>query len=542
MSANSRPEPTKPGIIKRIVGVIRDYPSQFWIVVFGTFIDRLGGSMLWPFFTLFITRKFNIGMTQAGLLLFVFSITGMVGSTIGGALTDRFGRKVMILFSLTMSATSAILMGVIDQLSLFVAATVLVGLLADTGGPAREALIADLLPEEKRADGFGILRVAFNLSVAIGPLIGGLLAVYNYMYIFISDAVMSLITAGIILVVLKETWKPQEREEQKPETLAQTFRGYGRVMRDRAFVFYMLASMLMVLVYINMNTTLAPYLRNVHGVNEQGFSYILSLNAIMVVLFQFPITRWVTRYRPLMVMTFGTLLYAVGFAMYGFVSWYPFFLVAMVIITIGEMFVSPVGQAIATRLAPENMRGRYMAAFGFTWGIPFMIGPIAAGMVLDYLNPNLLWYMAGIIGVFAALAYYALQGMSDKAGYAVVDQRLQIMERLEAGKISAEAAQRMLAEVAESSLGRLSPPAPATERRHMIIQVRDPSSGKTKVDLRLPMGLVNTALYAGAPMAAALLPYDSEPLRDLLAHSEEQDGAQQIVTDNNHLEVEVKVE
>lgn len=542
MSASSKPEPQKPGIIQRVKGTIREYPNQFWIVVFGTFIDRLGGSMLWPFFTLFVTRKFNMGMTEAGMLLMVFSITGLVGSTIGGALTDRFGRKVMILFSLTMSATSAILMGVINDLTLFVGATVVVGLLADTGGPAREALIADLLPEEKRADGFGILRVAFNLSVAIGPLIGGLLAVSNYMYIFISDAVMSMITATIILLVLKETWKPQEREEQQPETLAETFRGYSRVLQDRAFVFYMLASMLMVLVYINMNTTLAPYLRDVHGVNEQGFSYILSLNAIMVVLFQFPITRWVTRYRPLIVMTAGTLLYAVGFAMYGFVSWYPFFLLAMVIITIGEMMVSPVGQAIATRLAPENMRGRYMAAFGITWSIPFMIGPVAAGVVLDNFNPNILWYTAGVIGMFAALAFYMLQNMSDRAGYAVVDQRLQIMERLEAGKISAEAAQRLLAEIAESPLGRLSPPGPVSERRHVVIQVRDPASGQTQVDLRLPMGLVNSALFSGAPMAAALLPYDSEPLRDLLAHSEEQNGAQQIITDHNQVEVEVKVE
>jgi MFS family permease len=214
----------------------------------------------------------------------------------------------------------------------------------------------------------------------------------------------------------------------------------------------------------------------------------------------------------------------------------------MVIITIGEMMVSPVGQAIATRLAPENMRGRYMAVFGFTWGIPFMIGPIAAGMVLDYLNPNLLWYTAGVIGILAALAYYTLQVMSDRAGYAVVDQRLHIMERLEGGKISAEAAHRMLADVEDSPLGRLSPPAPTAERRHVIIQVRDLVSGATKVHLRLPMGLVNTALYAGAPMASSLLPYDSEPLRNLLSRSEERAKKEQIDADNSRVEVEVKVE
>lgn len=541
MSESKSPDQSIRARIRRIGEIFREYPSQFWIVVFATFIDRLGGAMLWPFFTLYITRKFGIGMTQAGFLLLVFSVTGMVGSTIGGALTDRFGRKVMILFSLVMSATSAILMGVIDSLMLFVMATVIVGLLADTGGPAREALIADLLPEEKRADGFGILRVAFNLSVAIGPLIGGLLASRNYLLIFIVDALASLTTAAIIFFVLKETWKPKELVgEERRETLADTFIGYRKVLQDRAFVLYMFASMLMVLVYINMNTTLAPYLRDVHGVDERGFSYILSLNAIMVVLFQFPITRWVTRYRPLIVMTVGTLLYAVGFAMYGFVTPYVLFLGAMAVITIGEMMVSPVGQAIATRLAPEDMRGRYMAMFGYTWGIPFMIGPIAAGLVLDYLNPNLLWYAAGVLGVLAALAYLNLERMSERAGYAVVEQRLGVMEQLEEGKISAESAGRLLEKIAESPLARLSPPVPAAERRHVTIKVSDLASGMMKVDLRLPAGLVNMALYAGAPVAASLAPYENEQMRELLERSTKGAGSQRIESGQEQVEVSVE--
>lgn len=540
MESNPQPRRTIVGQVRRLGEIAREYPNQFWIVVFATFIDRLGGAMLWPFFTLYITRKFEIGLTQAGLLLFTFSITGMIGSTIGGALTDRFGRKVMILFSLAMSATTAILMGVINDLMLFVLATVVVGLLADTGGPAREALIADLLPEEKRADGFGILRVAFNLSVAIGPLIGGLLASYNYMLIFISDAVASLTTATILFFILKETWVPAAREDHKPETLTQTFIGYREVLRDKAFVYYMIASMLMVLVYINMNTMLAPYLRDSHGVDERGFSYILSLNAIMVVLFQFPVTRYVSRYRPLLVMSAGTLLYAFGFSMYGFVSAFALFLLAMVIITVGEMMVSPVGQAIATRLAPEEMRGRYMAMFGYTWGIPFMIGPILAGMVLDNLNPNLLWYAAGAIGILAAFAFYRLEQMSNRAGYEVIEKRLQIMEKLESGGISAETAGALLNAVEDSPLARLSPPVPAAERRHVRIHVSDRTSGATQVDLRLPMGLVNTALYAGAPLSTSLANYDALRLLDLIERSESSDTTHSLDAGGDQVEISVE--
>ena len=120
------------------------------------------------------------------------------------------------------------------------------------------------------------------------------------------------------------------------------------------------------------------------------------------------ITRWVNRYRPLLIMTIGTLFYAVGFAMYGFVAIFPLFLVAMAIITIGEMFVSPVSQSIVARMAPEDMRGRYMAVYGFSWLIPFAIGPLMAGIVMDNFNPNWVWYAGGLICMAAVMGFLGL--------------------------------------------------------------------------------------------------------------------------------------
>ena len=101
-------------------------------------------------------------------------------------------------------------------------------------------------------------------------------------------------------------------------------------------------------------------------------------------------------------------MYAVGFAVYGFVSSYSLFLLAMVIITVGEMLVAPVSQAVTAALAPEHMRGRYMAIFGFSFGIPFAIGPFLAGLILDNLNPRLLWYAAGLVGALATGVFLAL--------------------------------------------------------------------------------------------------------------------------------------
>lgn len=523
----------------RMRSTFNAYPGQFWVLVMGTFIDRLGGALLFPFFTLYLTRKFNIGMTQVGVIFGIFAISGFIGSMVGGALADRLGRKSMLLIGLVMSAMSSLLMGVIDELALFFVITLVVGILTDVGGPAQQALVADLLPEKQRAEGFGILRITVNLAVTIGPLIGGFLAAQSYLLLFISDAVASLITAGIVFFALKET-RPAPKEGEPEESMGQTFRGYLEVLRDAAMVWFLGASILMVLVYMQMNTTLAVYLRDVHGVNEQGFAYILSLNAAMVVLFQFPITHWIGKYRPLIVMTAGTLLYAIGFFLYGVVALYVFFLIAMVIITLGEMLVSPVSQAIVARLAPEAMRGRYMAVFGFSWLIPIAVGPLLAGLVMDYANPDWVWYLAGIIGLVAAGAYYSLQWRVGRAREEAIIERLTIMEQLEEGEINAQEASRSLEKVNEGVWSRLATPTTSVETRHLRIQVTDQSSGIMKNDLRIPVGLANTILYGKGSLSTELDAYDQEDLKSMIAVSAADQSSQRMESGDDQIEVSVE--
>lgn len=537
MSKNSNNKITAWALGMR--GTYNAYPGQFWVLVMGTFIDRLGGALLFPFFTLYLTSKFGIGMTQVGVIFGTFAISGFIGSMVGGALTDRLGRKSMLLFGLVMSALSSLLMGVVDELALFFLITLVVGVMSDVGGPAQQALVADLLPEEQRAEGFGILRITVNLAVVIGPLIGGFLATQSYLLLFVSDAVASLITAGVVFFALKET-RPAPKEGEPEESMGQTFRGYLEVLRDSAMVWFLGASILMVLVYMQMNTTLAVYLRDVHGVNEQGFAYILSLNAAMVVLFQFPITHWINKYRPLIVMTAGTLLYAVGFFLYGVVVLYVFFLVAMVIITLGEMLVSPVSQAIVARLAPEAMRGRYMAVFGFSWLIPIAIGPLLAGLVIDYWDPDWVWYLAGLIGLVAAGAYYGLQWRVDRAREQAIIERLAIMEQLEEGETTAQEASLALEKINEGVWSRLATPPKAIETRHLRIQVTDQSSGTMKSDLRIPVGLAYTVVHSSGSLSNELDGYNQDDLKSMIAVSASDQSSQHMESGDDQIDVSVE--
>ena len=375
-----------------------------------TFIDALGSALLYPFFALYATRTFNVGLSQVGLIFASLMVSGMIGTTIGGGLTDRFGRKSMAIFGLVTSALSILALGFVKELGGFIPLVIIAGLLGNIGGPARTAMVADLLPAEKRAGGYGLHRVVFNLSYVIGPALGGLLAAYSYLYLFIFDTITSLLTALAFFFLLPET-KPLRQEGVLEETTTQTFAGYGRILSDRFFMAFLFATMLMALVFSQLHGPLSVFLRDVQGLPEQRFGWLLSLNAAMVVLFQFATTRRVEKYPPFLILAMGTLFLVVGFGMYGFVTTYVLFLLAMAILTIGEMLVAPVGQAIVARLAPEHMRGRYMAFFDFAWMISGAMGMYLAGLIMDSFDPRWIWYATALVGIAAAVAFVGMHAL-----------------------------------------------------------------------------------------------------------------------------------
>jgi MFS family permease len=387
--------------------IYNEFPRRFWIVVGVSFIDRMGGTLLFPFFSLYITQKFGVGMTQAGIILGMFSIFGLIGGFIGGALTDKFGRRNLIIFGLVFSALTTLSLGLVNEFSLLYPLAIITGLLTDIAGPAHSAMIADILPERQRQEGFGILRVVGNMAWIVGPTIGGFVADYSFFALFVIDAVVSCLVALLFFLLIPET-RPAELEKQSQTSLVQTFIGYIQVMRDAAYMAFLVAGILMGLVYQQMYNSLSVYLRDVHGVDPQGYGFLLTTSAIVVILFQFTVTRIIKRRPPFIMMALGTVFYMVGFGMFGFVAAYALFALAIVVITIGEMIIMPTSQALAAGFAPAEMRGRYMAVYSLIWMIPSTVGPAAAGIILDNFNPNLLWYIGAALCAAAALGFYAL--------------------------------------------------------------------------------------------------------------------------------------
>ncbi|WP_457559382.1 MDR family MFS transporter [Candidatus Harpocratesius sp.] len=388
-----------------------EFPKIFWMVTFISFIDMLGTYILMPFIALYVTSAFNVGLTQVGIIWTIVGIGNLFGGLIGGVLTDKFGRKFLILFGLIISASFSIVILFVKSINTFYCVVLAMGLMGSIAGPAHSAMVIDVLPSKKRTEGFGIMRISMNLAATIGPALGGFLSSFSFSYLFILDAVASIITGILFFFAVPETKQEKNNLETKKEKSKSHLGGYKEILQDWKFLLFVVVSAIMLLVYQQMNTTLPVFLRDSYHFPNYMYGWLLSMNAIMVVLFQYGITRRIKKFSPFIVMAVGNLLYAVGFGMYGLFSSVPLFFIAMVIITIGEMIVTPFAQTIAANFAPEDKRGRYMAILQWTGLIPTIFGVLGAGIVMDQHNPLIIWGLAFLLSIIAALGYIMLHSI-----------------------------------------------------------------------------------------------------------------------------------
>jgi len=382
-------------LIQRIRDIIAAYPRQFWLMFFGMFISTVGASMIWPFLLVYVSGKLNRPLGTVASLLTINAAISLGAAFIAGPITDRFGRKWVLVISLIGNGMVYLLLGQAVTLLHFAVLMVFWGLFSPLYRIGGDAMLADLVPPEQRADAYALLRMSNNVGVAIGPAIGGFIASSSYFIAFICAAA-GMVGYGLMLAFFAYETLP--RQETPSVAIKNPFTGYKTILRDRHFLAVTGGFMLAQMCAVSFWVLLAVYVKINFGIFENQFGLIATTNAVMVILFQYAVTQRTKRFSPLRVMAVGTAIYAfAAFSVSLGANFWAFWL-SMVVMTVGEMLLVPTASTYVANRAPVDMRGRYMSIYGLSWGIASGIASPAGGFLNDFVGPKAIWYGAAFAG------------------------------------------------------------------------------------------------------------------------------------------------
>jgi len=340
-------------VIATLRGRLSPYPAQFWILFFGQLVSAIGMSLVWPFMTIYVREKLDVTLTVVGLVLAANSMSGLLSQLIGGPVVDRFGRKLAMVVSLGGRAVIMLALGLADSLLSFTVLIVVSGFFGSLFQPALNSMVADMVEPESRIEAYGLMRIVSNLGIAIGPAIGGFIATRSYLVSFLAASLASAIYFFITILLVKET-KPQLPVGGVSEVRGAG--GYGRLMRDVPFLLFCATFAIMGIAYAQMMTILPVYIKEQYLIPESRFGLIMATNAAMVVLFQWPVARFLRRLALGPSLALGALFVSLGLATVAFSTAFPLFLVSMIVVTIGELIFAPSSTTLTVDVSPPARR------------------------------------------------------------------------------------------------------------------------------------------------------------------------------------------
>lgn len=371
---------------------VRSMPPAAWVLFGGSFVNRFGSFVL-VFLVIWLTEE-GYSPAQAGAAVSAYGVGALGASLLGGYLADRIGRGNAIALSMLSAAATMLALSQADTLPLVLGLSVLAGLTAELYRPASAALLADLVPSERRVTAYALYRLAINLGFAAGPAVAGLLAERSFFLVFLGEAITSALFGIAALLFLPQGVRSQ-RHEETPGELVRAIRA------DRRFQLFLVASLLTAFVYFQAQGALPLH------VIDQGFSFatfgaLISLNGLIVVLLELPIAVVAQRYPRQPVIALGSALTGLGFALTAWATDVPLLALTVFIWTIGEIVSAPSSQAYVADLAPPHLRGRYQGAWGLTFGLALILAPVL-GTAAFAVSPTALWLSCGVLGLIAAL-------------------------------------------------------------------------------------------------------------------------------------------
>jgi MFS family permease len=390
------------------LGSFGKLPPALWAVFFIQIIVR-GGDFVFPFLTLFLTRRLGLGSAEAGLWVMSTSIIGLVGTLLGGRLSDRFGRRLILgLFMLA----DASLLGSCAFLapSLLVPRLLLVAsLFQGAMKPLTGALVMDLCPPERRREGFSLSYLGTNLGVAVGPLVAGFLFESHLPLMFFGNSLALGCAFALLFLFVRIPAAPQEAGRG----LEGVFQGNALsalVARPRLALFYGL-TLLLGFAYSQTNFGLALYMSAVFGAaGSADFGLLMSFNAVSVLASTALIMGLTRGWAALSAMAVGTGLYALGFGMLAFHLALAPLLLSTLIWTLGEVLLAiNTGPFLASQ-TPSNFRGRFQGLRDIMWAAGSSLSPLICGAVIARRGIHLSWLLTAGVALCCALGFALMGG------------------------------------------------------------------------------------------------------------------------------------
>ncbi len=395
-------------LIAAIKKLYNEYPPQYWLMITGVVLSTAGGSMIWPFLIIYASGKLNMPLSKVAALISINAGTGLIFSLIAGTLADKIGRKVVMNFSLTVNGIAYFLLMYAHTYPQFAGLMVLVGLSNPLYQVGADAMLADMVPSEKRADAFTINRIANNAAFAMGPAIGGFLATRSYNLAFYCAGIGFISYSVLLFFLAKETLIATPENEETPSGIDEVIQSFSRVGRDKTFMTFVVAVSVGLIAPTLLWILLPVYSKTNYGIPENLYGWIPTTNGLMCVLVQYPVTRITRRYRILSVLAVGMFIYALGVGSVAFMSGFWGFWISMVILTFGELTLVPTASKYVADLAPADLRGRYMAIYWLGWGLARTISPIIGGFINDNIAPQAIWIAGLLFGLVSTFGLYVL--------------------------------------------------------------------------------------------------------------------------------------
>ncbi|HEX4993208.1 MAG TPA: MFS transporter [Rubrobacteraceae bacterium] len=390
------------------------FDRRVWLLLVAMLVFRFGQGMYFPFSTIHYHNVVGIPLSLVGVGLGALAVASVASGLVSGPLSDRYGRKPVMLAALAGSAAAFAAFAFVEGFAGYLLVSVAAGLAGNTTfDAARNAMVADVTEPGRRARAYGLVRVGGNAGWALGPMAAGLTAASVgsegvYRALFLGASALVTLLAVVLALMLKESLPTRSEHTPRPGDS-----GLRSALADGPFLALLAAGVLLYYVFTQDWQALPIYAKNFLGVPDGRIGLFLGANGLMVILLQLPISYAIDRTSKVWALLTGAALFAASSATLLLTESFLGILVAFAIFfTLAEMTLEVAGAALAADLAPVRLRGTYLALFGACFGAAYGVSPIVAGALLEARLPAVIWQIQLLAAALAAIALVVLRAIS----------------------------------------------------------------------------------------------------------------------------------